>query len=272
MMGPQLDLTFAQGRDGRSRLLRRSCRYPWSLTRPFWIDPAPVGMATVIPQSSCSILLDGDCLRQSIRLEQGAEAHLASQGAQVVHRGDPKEPSRVDWQLKVGAGAILELLWDPPILLPGAHMAQCLDITLAPGARLLLAEGLAWHPDAASPAFHAFESRVGIRDNAGRLLAVEESRITPEALRRGGCPPLVAIVTVWALGAVSAGFSQDVRGLLRAWPDAYGAVTELPNAAGLLVRALCLRSTLTRQLQEAIWRALREDRYGVSPPDRRRGR
>ncbi|GAB5470955.1 MAG: hypothetical protein Kilf2KO_39850 [Rhodospirillales bacterium] len=267
----QLDLVFALGADGRSRLAKRRVGYPWALTRPFWIDRAPAGMASLIPQSATSILLAEDRFRQRIAVKAGAAAHVASQGAQAVHRGKAEAAASSRWQLSCAAGGLLEVLNDPPILFPQANLRQEIEIDLAADATLLLAEGVTWHPDPAAPSFHGCETCLTVRRPEGQLLLHERGQITPTALARAGRPHLAALAQVWVLTAPRPGLEAALRQVLAGEPQAYGGVTTLPHDAGLLLRAACLQSGALRRLQEAAWRATRTLLYGKKPPSRRRG-
>jgi urease accessory protein len=86
-------------------------------------------------------LAGGDALRQSVRLEPGAEATLCTAAAEKLYRSLGPE-ARIDTRLSLGAGAVLEWLPQEAILFDGARLARRMEVELAEGARLLAVEML----------------------------------------------------------------------------------------------------------------------------------
>jgi len=266
---PQLDLAFGRGADGRTRLTRRRVRYPWALTRPFWLAEDPAGMATVIPQSSTGVLLAGDRVGQRLAVAAGAAAHVTSQGAQAVHAGSGE--AALTWSLVAEAGAVLEVVTDPLVLFPGARVNQRVEVAVADDARLLLAEGIAWRPRTADPPFASFETRLTARRPDGRLLCREVARCRGEDADGLGGAGLAAVGQVWifssphrALADALARLVEDAEGACCGW-------SALPNAAGYILRIAAPTAGNLPRLQRAAWVGLRTALYGGPPPDRRRG-
>ncbi len=268
----QLDLAFARDGDGRTRLARRRVRYPWSLTRPFWIDHAPKGMASVIPQSTSSIILAEDRVEHSLSVGQGAAAHLTSQGAQAVHANRTDAPTEITWRLDCGPGAVLEVLTDPIVLFDEAWMRQTVEVTLPEDAFLILAEGFTWHGAAANPGFRQLESRLTARRPDGRLLVRERNRVEPAtlALATPGPSP-AALGQVWVFARPSNRLASALEELRGDEPGLYAGCSRLPDDAGFLLRSAAEDRGALPRFQRAVWRRLREVAFGHAPPDRRRG-
>ncbi len=268
---PQLDLAFARDEAGRSRLTRRFLRYPWSFTRPFWIDCAPAGMASVIPQSTSSVILAEDRLRHRISVGAGAAAHLTSQGAQAVHANPTAAPAEVAWTLEAAAGALLEVIMDPLVLFDGAWLRQRLELSVAPDAVLLCAEGVAWHSSLRRPDFRCFDSVLTARRPDGTLLLRDRARIDPAGLALAQAADgiaLQAIGQLWIFAPPQPGLREALH-TCREGP--YTGLTELPNEAGYLVRSACRDAGDLSNLHRSLWRQLRRSLFGQEPPDRRKG-
>lgn len=267
-----LDLGFASDAAGITRLSRRYARYPWSLTRPFWIDRAPSGMASLIPQSSSGLLLPGDRFRQSIALEAEAAAHLTSQGAQVIH-GTPGGASCLsNWDLSLAQDSYLELVLDPVVLFPYSSLQQGFSVTLEAGAMLVLSDGLTWHPDAGSPAFGRFASALDLLDGDRRLRVRERGQQTPAQLQAieaaSGRMPC-ASGQLWLLFGSSCPSDIALPAVER--PDVYAASSRLPDDAGILLRFLSYDPTAFAAYQRDLWRSIRQSLFGQVPTDRRKG-
>lgn len=267
-----LELTFAADPAGVTRLSRRYARYPWALTRPFWTESAPAGMASVIPQSSSGLLLPGDHFTQSLSLEEGASAYLTSQGAQAVHGTPGGAQSQTNWSLSLAGDSYLELILDPIILFPYSALAQAFHIVLEEGARLVLSEGMTWHPEAHDPQFERFAASLDLRNGTGGLRLREKSLQRPDQLHTiaaaSGRMPCAA-GQFWLLFG-SACPSDDAVPLFED-PAVYAAASRLPDRAGFLLRFLTYDATAFARYQRRLWRSLRQSLVGQAPTDRRRG-
>ncbi len=266
-----LELGFAVDAGGVTRLSRRFARYPWSLTRPFWIDRAPSGMASVIPQSANSLLLPGDRVEQRIALDEGAAAHITSQGAQAVH-GVPDGPTAASiWSLSLATGAFLEVILDPVILFPHSRLEQRFDATLEADSCLILSDGATWHPEVSDPAFACMDSRLILRSASGHLRAKERNRLLPEQVRSmataSGRLPLVSGQLWVLLGSPPV---TDFAMPRIEDPSAYCASSPLPNGTGFLLRFLCYEVQHFAAMQRSAWRKLRQALHGALPTDRRK--
>jgi urease accessory protein len=279
---PHLALRFARRRGDRTELVARRVAYPWSLTRPFYLDTAPSGMATVIPQSCSGGLYRGDRLRQEISVGAGAAVHVATQGATLAHAathsdGDGGE-SVSSWSFNLAEDALLEFVPAPLVLGGQAAVRQTIDATLAPGARLFLVDAWTWLETDGRPAFRHTRNEVRLSDSAGRLLALERSETTADGLERQRATvsaPIRALATAIIAGHAGTPPWPDQRAALTttlaSLPDCWTGVSELPNDSGLLLRAACANAEHLRAWTQSVWHAVRRLDHGAAPPSRRRG-
>jgi urease accessory protein len=87
--------------------------------------------------------VDGDRYRMEISADEGTELAVTTQSATKVYR-TPHGCVRSDTDVRVAAGALLELLPDPVIAYERARYFQRTHVRLAPGAGLISAD--AWTP------------------------------------------------------------------------------------------------------------------------------
>ncbi|RKG48447.1 urease accessory protein UreD [Corallococcus sp. AB011P] len=83
-------------------------------------------------------LVDGDHLRLEVDVADGASALLATQGANRVYRSP--NGCRSDLVARVGRDALLAWVPDPTVCFTDARYSQTLDVTLSPGASLVLVD------------------------------------------------------------------------------------------------------------------------------------
>ncbi|WP_051622245.1 urease accessory protein UreD [Acidocella facilis] len=193
-MSPQLRLRFAPGADGRTRLTQRLATYPYAITAPHARTGA---LARLTLQSISGGIHGGETLAQHITLAPGARAHLLQPAATAVRRQGDAAPARQSIRLEIGADASLIYETRPLIMLPGAALIQAWDITLAQGAKLLLADGFLTHNPQGGAADWQLTTSLRARSAEGRLLAAEH--MAPRA------SPL-ACAKLW-------GFGIDLSGL-----------------------------------------------------------
>jgi urease accessory protein len=94
---------------------------------------------------------EGETYRQDIVLEEGAHAILTSQTPSYIYKCDAGRLTTQDNELTVGAGATLEYYMDEVIPYANARFLQSTQVHMAPGARLILIDGLTagWSEDGA---------------------------------------------------------------------------------------------------------------------------
>lgn len=172
-------LRFARA-GGRTTLLDQFVPYPFHVTRVLRAgagDPASVYL-----QSASGGIYADDHLSLSVAVAEGAAAHLTTQSATIVHDTRGK-PARLTTAATVTSGGFLALLPDPLVLFPGACIALHTDVTMADGAKALLADSACLHdPGGEGRPFDSLSASVTVRDAAGRIRLMDRSNIHGNAL------------------------------------------------------------------------------------------
>lgn len=232
-------LRFIHG-GGRTVLARQHVPYPFHITRPFTLDRRRPELAALYLQSCSGGLYAGDRLRLGIEVAGGAQAHVTSQAATVVHR-TAGEAACFTTTARIEAGALLALTNDPFVLFPDAHLDCRTEVTLMPGGRAILADGFATHdPAEEGRPFGALRTELCVRDGDGKILVRDRGALTGLQFAGPASPlgPYRAMGGVVALGEPRT--EIDVAGLMRpldALECRIGA-SELPNGCGIAVRCL----------------------------------
>ena len=272
--GPQAALRFARAPDGRSYIARQRVGYPFHITRPFYFDEAPAVALTLYLQSVSGGIYQGEDLRMVCSADAGSAAHVTTQAATIVHRM-PAAPARQTVSLTAEDGALLEYLPDPLIMFPGARLASVLEIEASADATVIASESFAHHdPDGEDRRFESFAAEMRIRDEGGRLLALERYALAGDRLAAGAGQiarwPAQGSFVVAHRGPARDAILAALRAALAPTDDFYGGASALPNEAGMSVRLLARDGARLRRGLEAAWRAVRFALYGTPPAPRRK--
>ncbi len=229
----QLDLSFAPGSRGRTILAERRASYPYSITAP--IIQAD-GTARLTLQSISGGLYGGETLSQHVRLGAGASARLVQPAATTVRRRAQAGPARQSIRLEAGAGARLIYATRPLIMLPGSALRQDWEISLAPGALVVLWDGFVSHSPKGEAPDWSLTSRLTARTAEGKLLAAERMAVDGVSLGngfQGMAGSFSAFGKFWGLG-LAAGLAPAER-LLRGLDNIRTGITTLPGSAGFTI-------------------------------------
>ncbi|MEO1774960.1 MAG: urease accessory protein UreD [Pseudomonadota bacterium] len=164
-------LAFAAG-PGGTWLAGQRTPHPFHITRPFRLAGDPAGMATLYLQSSSGGLYGDDDLDLAIRVGKGAAAHVTTQASTVVHHARGGE-TRTGVTIEAAEDSLVEYLPDPAILFAGARLDTRLTLSLAPGARAIVADAQLSHdPAGAGDPFERLcaETRIVAADGTPRLI------------------------------------------------------------------------------------------------------
>ena len=272
--GPQAALRFARAPDGRSYIARQRVGYPFHITRPFYLDEVPAGALTLYLQSVSGGIYQGEDLVMTCAAGSGSAAYVTTQAATIVHRM-PAAPARQTVALEAADGALLEYLPDPLIMFPGARLTSVLEIEAAADATVIASESFTHHdPGGEDRRFESFEAEMRIRDEGGRLLALERYAVAGDRLAAGrgqiaGWPAQGSFVVAHR-GPACEAMLAALRSALAPTESFYGGASALPNEAGVGVRLLARDGATLRCGLEAAWRAVRLVLYGAPPAPRRK--
>ena len=134
-------LALEYARQGDRTVLRRtSCRTPWHLLPPIYLDES--GSAYTLLVNPSGGLVGGDHL--SIDLSIGPKAHvlISTPSANRVYRSLSRDAVQ-DVTIKVAEGGILEWMPEHTIPFAGSRFRQSIDVTLKAGATLVLWDAVA---------------------------------------------------------------------------------------------------------------------------------
>lgn len=272
-------LAFASA-GGRTFLARQLTPHPFHITRVFRFADDPAGAATLYLQSSAGGLYGDDDLSLSLSAKSGAFAHVTTQASTVVPpaRGGA---ARHAVDVSVAEGATLEYLPDPLILFDGADARTSLDVSVAPGGRAIVADGLVLHRPGGGSVEAAFDNRVAIRwTDDGRSPLVEHQRAAGAALRQALSLPRepdrpLHYAAVYAVGAadcaaVATAVREALAGLAPAARPRLSGVSALAGKGVVVARLLAGSGAAVTAGIDAAWRAARAAMAGGPAPRRRR--
>ena len=135
-------------------------------------------------------LTGGDAVRIEVACDVGCEVVVTGQAAEKIYRAAGSERCRVDIDVRAGAGVVLEWLPQETILFDGARLERRTVVELAPDARFLACEMLAFGRTASGEAFtHGFVHDAWRLKRDGRLVwadALQVENGLPQAAGFGG--------------------------------------------------------------------------------------
>ncbi|NEC21577.1 urease accessory protein UreD [Streptomyces parvus] len=269
-----LDLAFAV-RGERTELVERYQKTPLQIMRPLWIDPELPGMNYVYLMATGAGVAQADRYRMDFRCGPDTQVHLTTQAATKVFRMEHDFASQ--WvHLSAEAGSYVEYLPDPLIPFKDARFYQRTEVTVAPGATVVIGDTLTAGRLARGErhAYRVLATDLRISRPDGSLLAVDTLRLTPGHRTVLG-PGVFAghdhvaslfVVTDRAPATELADTLHDAlagRGLL------YG-VSVLPRECGAWVRLLGDSPIRVAAAHEAVRQAVRRLLTGHPAPDLRK--
>jgi urease accessory protein len=207
----------------------------------------------------------GDRFAVDLALEAGARLVLTTAAAEKIYRSHGPD-ARFDVTATVADGAELTWLPQETILFDRARLARTIDISLAPAAKLLLAETVVFGRAAMGETVRegCFSDRWRIRRD-GRLIFAENFGLDGavgdrlgEAAVAGGRPALGAVLmapgdegAVEAVRAASGAFRSEVG--VSAWNGLALARLAAHDGAALRHDLVVLLSALGRRALPRIW-------------------
>lgn len=263
------ELVFRAAPEGRSYLARQFVPYPFHITRPFYLDEAPAGLATVYLQSAAGGAYRGDRLSIALSAGEGAQAQVTTQASTIVHAGRGGLAALTQ-EVAVAPGGHLEYLPDPLILMAEADCESRTEVALAEEAVLLLSDSFLTHDHLKQGRLpKRFVSELRVRRGGATLLldrfCLGEAAGSFAALGEHACH--AAFLAVAPQGAALA---AALRSRLAGLADLYGGVSLLPGGQGAWVRLLARDGVALSRALVALWQAARLHLTGVAPPRRRK--
>lgn len=271
-----LDLDFAV-RGERTELVGRYQKTPLQIMRPLWIDPAMPGMAYVYLMATGGGIAQADRYRMDFRCGPDTQVHLTTQAATKVFKMEHDYASqRV--HLTAEAGSYVEYLPDPMIPFEDARFYQRTEVTVAPGATVLVGDTLTAGRLARGErhAYRTLATDLRVSRPDGTLLAVDTLRLAPGRTGHGVLGPGVFaghdhVASLFAVTdrVPATGLADTLHEALAPLGVLYG-VSVLPRDCGAWVRLLDDSPIRVAAAHRAAWHAVRRLLTGHQPPDLRK--
>lgn len=272
---PQAQIAFSRSPAGISFISAQQVGYPFHLGRTLKLADDPATMAAVYLQSCSGGIFAGENLHVDLHAGAGSQAHVSTGAATVAH-SMLEHAARQSVSITAQNGALLEYLPMATILFPQARLHSQVNVTLHPGARVMLCDAFCLHaPQGSAGVFDRYRADLEVRSPCGRLLAGDRLALRGEDLARqlpGVSERMQALATFMLVGQ---GLALDelkhaMRSALTALPDSYLGISALPNDCGISVRIMTIDAVALRNALHAAWACAREHLTGVAPRVRRK--
>lgn len=250
-------LRYAVAR-GATRLIDLHQAAPMRVLFP---DPGPGEPPLAALVNTAGGLAGGDAVSVEVTFDPGAHAVVSTPAAEKIYRSLGPETA-IEARLTVSAGATLEWLPQETILFDGARLARRLEVDVAPGATLLLAEMLVFGRHARGEALHTGSLVDSWRLRRGGKMLWADGLALGEGMRARlddpfGFAGAEACATLLAVGDAPLTEARDAM-------RAAGVAATLPRPGLLLLRWLGDAEAVRDGLGQAI-RALRAQLLGAAP-------
>jgi urease accessory protein len=275
LVSGRLDLAFAADGEGRSFLRRQYASYPFHVCRPQFQDRNLPGLATLYLQSCSGGLYEDDRFDVGIAMGKGAEAHVSTQAATVVHTM-PRGYAEQNVRLSIDAGSYLEYLPDPQILFPGSRCRSIVRVALAGDGIALVSDSFLQHdPAGGDGTFSAYCGEIIVETDAGEVLAIDRLKVDGGAFQGkqpgvSGAFAAQGTLVVVGRSLPVAGIAGELRTISLDYDEAATGVSQLPKSAGILVRVLAADGAALKRAMHLAWGAVRRAIKGSSPVERRK--
>jgi len=267
-----LRLRFAR-RARRSELVELERIAPLLVQRALYWDEAMPEMPTCMVTSVGGGTLQGDRLTIVVDVEEGAWAHVTTQGATRIHAMDANHAAQLQ-EITVGEGAYLEYLPEVTIPYRGARYVSRTRVVAPPSATVLVAESMM-----AGRKHHGGERfRYEVLSLATEVVRPDGTPVFTEKLlveptrRSPELPGVMQHFDVFGNLLILAPIAVADRILARVPPQfdlAAGlasGVSRLPNRAGLMLRVVGVESHQVRTRMREVWAIVREEAVGRTLP------
>lgn len=220
-------------------------------------------------------ILQGDRYTIDITVGEGACAHVSTQGANRIHCMDANYAAQHQ-NVTVEAGGYLEYLPDVTIPYRGSRFLSRTEIVVAEDATLLYGEmvlaGRKHHHAEERFGFDLLSMDVTLRRPGGRKLFAEkiliergDPTIAFAAVMRG-FDVFANILCVTPPGTAARIKERFETNFSSHAPRAVSGVSRLPDAAGLMLRAVGVETYDVRNEVRRFWRIVREEARGRPLP------
>jgi urease accessory protein len=268
-----IELAFARAPGGETFVSRQQATYPFHVCRPHRFSGDPAGMVTLYVQSCAGGIFADDRLQQSITAGLGAEAHVTTSAATIIH-GMVSGAAAQETRLVAAEGAYLEFLPDPSILFPQARLRTRLAMRGHPEGTIIACDSFLMHdPTGTGRVFDRLQGEIIVEGPSGETVAIDRSALRGEAMMAGlpgiaGRFRACATLMVLTRRLTPARLVEALRDALAG--NAYGGASTLPGETGAWVRLLAEDGPALRRGLHSAWSTLRLVLTGSAPHPRRK--
>jgi urease accessory protein len=243
------------------------------ILRPHYLDDS--GQVCYVVVNPGGAYLGADLFVLDVEVQDGADLLLTTQSATKVYR-TPGSFAEQRMNLRLGAGARLELMPDQLIAYREASYRQRTHVTLQPSSCLVMAEVVTpgWSPDGAAFRYEEVRLRNEIRvetDEGTELLALDNLLIRPPSGDVTGLGFMEGFSHLGSLVVVDPRVDQALADELHRITSARDALTGISltrtvaGTTGLVLRGLSNSTGELTRLLAACTDALRDRWYGQQP-------
>ena len=271
----RLELAFAADADQRTYLHSQYASYPFHVCRVQYHDRDHPGLATLYVQSCSGGVYEDDRLDLTLSTAEGAEAHVSTQAATVVH-SMPSGSARQRVRIQCETGSYLEYLPDPQILFPGSSCRSEIAIRLCGNAIAVVSDSFLSHdPAGQDEMFSTYFSEVVIENGAGKALAIDRLKVDGQVFR-DSCPGISGsfaaqgTMIIAGLDFASRTVADELQKIKLDRHEAVIGSSQLPKSAGVLIRMLAADGSALKRALHMAWCAARFSLKGSLPAVRRK--
>lgn len=247
---------------GRTVFGRTSCRTPWHLLPPIYLDDS--GSAYTLLVNPSGGLVGGDHLPIDVSIGPKAHVLISTPSANRVYRSPSREAVQ-DVTIKVAEEGILEWMPEHTIPFAGSRFRQRIDVKLSAGATLVL-----WDAVASGRIAHGERWRFSSLDNSIRITMPGHSTVQEHYALAPQPSGDIGLMREWdylgslfVAGDALAGPLRDsletaLADILdrRGDRDVLGGVSQ-PAAPGVVVKLVAKSAPVMTQVFIELWAAVR---------------
>ncbi len=266
---------FACDGEGRTYLAEQFATYPFHVTRPFYLDTAPAGLATLYLQHLSGGVFQDDRLRLDVTLDAGSAAHLTTQASTKVH-GMMRGHARQTVSATLAENAFFEAMFDPLILFPTARLENRTRLVVAPCATAIFSESFLFHdPAQTGRPFDWLDCELVVARPDGAIVCIDRFRADGAALA-ARCPGVSGDMAMQGSLFVITNqvpaktMVEALRAAITDEAEVYGGASSLPREAGAWCRILAADAAVLRASLGQAWSAARALLTGAEPSPRRK--
>jgi len=264
----KLSLEYVRQGD-RTVFGRTSCRTPWHLFPPIYLDDT--GSAYTLLVNPSGGLVGGDHLTIDLSVGPKAHALISSPSANRVYRSLSKEAVH-EVHITVESGGILEWLPEHTIPFAGSRFRQTIDLKLAAGATLIL-----WDAVASGRIAHGERWKFATLENHIRITTASGVAVREHYALMDGKESGVGLAEAWdyvgslfvvgdAIDVTTwTSLDNTLAGILDTQSEQVLGGVSQPAVPGLVVKLMAKTAPALMTALNELWGAVRQALWKLPP-------